>query len=136
MAAQRGRDLLVKIADENGDYKTIIGLRAKTLNLNAKAVDVTHSQSENAWRELLPGAGIKTLEISGNGIFQDSDSDAQMRAAFFSQAIQFLEVIIPNFGIIQGGFILTELSYAGRYDGETNYEMQLSSASEQTFTPL
>lgn len=136
MAAQKGRDLLVKLADVNGDYKTLIGLRAKTLNLNAKAVDVTHSQSENAWRELLPGAGIKTLEISGNGIFQDSDSDAQMREAFFSQAIQSLEIIIPDFGIIQGGFILSELSYAGRYDGEASYEMRLSSAGTQVFTPL
>lgn len=82
MAAQKGRDMLVKIADDSGSFVTIAGLRAKTISLNAKAVDITDSESEAAWRELLPGAGVKTLEISGNGIFRDTASDAIARKAF------------------------------------------------------
>lgn len=136
MAAQKGRDLLVKIAEDSGTYKTILGLRAKTLNLNARAVDITHSESASAWRELLPGAGVKTLDVTGKGIFQDGVSDGIMREAFFAQSQKNLQIVIPDFGIIEGGFLVSSLSYSGEYDGEATYEITLSSAGLQTFAAL
>ena len=60
MAAQNGKDLLVKI-DMTGDglFETAAGLRATRLSLNAETVDVTSLESTGGWRELLgvPGSG-------------------------------------------------------------------------------
>ena len=66
MAAQNGKDLLVKI-DMTGDglFETAAGLRATRLSLNAETVDVTSLDSTGGWRELLGGAGVKTAAISG-----------------------------------------------------------------------
>ena len=55
MAAQKGKDLLLKIADGVG-FTTVAGLRANRLSFNAESVDTTHAESAGRWRELLDGA--------------------------------------------------------------------------------
>ena len=67
MSAKLGRDMLVKIKNDQDAFIRLAGLRTKGLRFNARTVDVTHSESADAWRELLPGAGVKTAEISGEG---------------------------------------------------------------------
>jgi TP901-1 family phage major tail protein len=71
MAAQKGKDLLLKIGDGAGGFTTLAGLRARALVLNAEAVDVTHAESAGRWRELLEGAGVKRAGLSGAGVFRD-----------------------------------------------------------------
>ncbi len=136
MAAQNGRDMLVKIKDGSGNFITLAGLRAKTFRLNARAVDITDSDSAQGWKELLPGGGVKSAEISGSGIFRDSASDALARTAFFEQSVQDYQFIIPDFGVVEGPFLLTTLSYAGSYQGEASYELTLMSAGAPSFSAI
>lgn len=132
MSAQKGRDLLVKIHDGSG-FVTLAGLRTKTLNLNARLIDITDSDSVDAWRELLPGAGVKSITVSGAGIFRDGASDALARESFFAQSAKTYQLIIPDFGILSGPFLISELSYAGRYEGEASYDIALASGGAITF---
>ena len=134
MAAQNGRDMLVKIKNGEGNFITLAGLRTKTFKLNARTVDITDSDSAMGWKELLPGAGVKSAEISGAGIFRDTASDVLARTSFFEQSAQDYQFIIPHFGTIQGPFLLTTLSYAGTYQGEANYELTLMSAGAPSFS--
>ncbi len=136
MAAQRGRDMLIKIENDQNVFVTVAGLRTKNFKFGAKTIDITDSGSEDAWRELLPGAGIKTVEISGEGIFRDGTSDALVRASFFEQTAKTYEIIIPDFGTITGAFLITSLNYAGSYRGEANYELVLISAGKPVFAAL
>src|SRR3954469_7120239 len=78
MAAQKGKDLLVKIFDGTS-FVTVAGLRTRRLSFNAETVDITHAESAGQWRELLAGAGIKRASISGRGLFKDASTDALMR---------------------------------------------------------
>lgn len=132
MAAQKGKDLLVKIADGAG-YATVAGLRARRLAFNAETVDVTHAESAGRWRELLDGAGIKRASVSGRGLFIDAASDALMRQTFFDGAVKEFQVVIPDFGTVTGAFQITSLDFAGEHDGEMTYELALESAGEITF---
>ena len=136
MAAQRGRDMLVKIKNDQGTFVTVAGLRTKTLKFNAKSIDITHSESEDAWRELLPSAGVKSIEIGGTGVFRDGASDALVRASFFAQSAGIYEIIIPDFGTITGEFLISALMYAGTYKGEASYELQLVSAGKPVFAAI
>ena len=136
MSAKAGRDILLKIKDAAGDYVTAAGLRAKTLRFNARTVDVTDSGSVQAWRELLPGAGVKSAEVTGAGVFRDKPSDALAREMFFSQAAEDCQFILPDFGIIEGAFLISSLTYAGTYQGEASFEMSLVSAGMLTFTAI
>lgn len=137
MAAQKGRDLLLKVdATGGGSYQTVAGLRASTLSFNAETVDATSQDSVGAWRELLAGAGLKTAALRGQGIFKDAASDATVRSYFFNGTILNWQAIIPDFGIVQGLFQITALEFAGRHDGEVTFEVSLDSAGPLTFTVI
>ena len=137
MGAQKGRDLLLKIDQTGtGSFLTVAGLRSHTLTFNAASVDVTHQESAGQWRELLAGAGLKSAAIRGSGIFKDAASDATMRGLFFDGGIRDWQVIVPDFGTVQGAFQIASLDFAGRFDGEVTFDLALESAGEITFTAL
>jgi TP901-1 family phage major tail protein len=134
MAAQKGKDLLLKIdADGLGAFQTVAGLRSRTLAFNAETVDVTHQESAGQWRELLAGAGAKTARITGAGIFKDATSDEIIRGVFFNGVIREWQVIVPDFGVVQGPFQIAAFELTGRHDGEVSFELSLESAGELTF---
>jgi TP901-1 family phage major tail protein len=135
MTAQRGKDLLLKIdATGLGGFTTVAGLRTRSLAFNTAAVDVTHAESAGEWRELLAGAGIKTARLSGSGIFKDASSDETVRAAFFAGTIRDWQVVIPDFGIVEGAFQITALEYSGGHDNELTFELAMESAGALAFT--
>ncbi len=135
MAAQNGKDLLVKVdMTGTGTFQTIAGLRATRVSFNAESVDVTSLESQGGWRELLAGAGVKSASISGSGVFKDDSTDERARQLFFDGLTPDFQVIIPDFGIIEGAFQVTSLEYAGSHNGEATYEMSLASAGALTFT--
>ena len=56
MAAQKGKDLLLKVdSDGLGSFMTVAGLRSRAIAFNAETVDITHQESAGQWRELLVG---------------------------------------------------------------------------------
>lgn len=136
MAVQNGRDLLIKM-DMTGDgqFQTMAGLRASRLAFNAETVDVTSLESEGRWRELLGGAGVRSASISGSGVFRDEGSDGRARQVFFDGETPNCQVIIPDFGVVEGPFMITGLEYAGSYNGEATYELTLASAGALSFVP-
>ncbi len=137
MAAQRGKDLLIKIdMNGGGDFRTVAGLRATRITFNAESVDVTNLGSEGRWRELLSGAGVRSAAISGSGVFRDDVTDERARAIFFAGETPVFQVIIPNFGIIEGPFLITSIEYAGQHDGEATYELSLASAGAIRFEAI
>jgi TP901-1 family phage major tail protein len=135
MTAQKGKDLLIKIADGAG-FTTVAGLRTRRLSFNAETVDITHAESANRWRELLAGAGDTRSSISGRGLFKDAATDALMRQTFFDGAVKTYQIVIPDFGTVQGAFQITNLEFAGEHNGEVTYDVALESAGEQTFTAI
>ncbi len=137
MVAQNGKDLLVKV-DMNGvgQFDTIAGLRATRISFNAESVDVTSLESQGGWRELLSGAGVRSAAISGSGVFRDAGSDERARQVFFDGLTPAFQVIIPDFGIVEGPFQVTSIDYAGTHDGEATYEIAMASAGALTFTAI
>jgi len=136
MTAQRGKDLLVKIADGSGGFSTIAGLRTRRLAFNAETVDITNAESSNRWRELLDGAGVKRASVTGRGLFKDAASDALMRQAFFDGAVVNYQIVIPDFGTVQGPLQISNLEFAGEHNGEVTYDLAFESAGELTFTAM
>jgi TP901-1 family phage major tail protein len=137
MAAQKGKDLLLKVdSDGAGTFVTVAGLRSRSLVINSDTVDITHSESSGRWRELLEAAGTKTARLSGGGVFKDAASDALMRQYVFNGTVRTWQVIVPDFGTIQGPFQVTSLDFSGRHDAEVAFEVTLESAGELTFVVM
>ena len=137
MAAQNGKDLLLKIdMTGTGTFETVAGLRATRISLNSETVDVTSVESEGGWRQLLGGAGVRTASASGSGVFKDEASDERVRAAFFGGETPEWQLIVPDFGVIEGPFQVVSLEYGGSHDGEATFEMSLASAGALEFSQL
>lgn len=137
MVAQNGKDLLIKVdLDGTSTFQTMAGLRASRLSFNAETVDVTSLESAGGWRELLAGGGVKSAAISGSGVFRDEATDERARQIFFDGEVPNFQVIIPDFGTVEGAFQITSIEYAGSHDGEASYELSLASAGVLSFTAL
>ena len=137
MAVQNGKDLLIKVdLVGDGQFVTLAGLRATRLSLNAETVDVTSLESAGGWRELLAGAGVKTAAISGSGVFRDANTDARARQIFFDAEMPGFQVVVPDFGVIEGPFQITAIEYVGSHNGEATFDLSMSSAGALTFTAL
>jgi TP901-1 family phage major tail protein len=136
MAAQKGRDLLLKIDDGSGAFVTVAGLRARLVALNAETVDITSADSAGQWRELLAGAGVRRASLTGAGVFRDDVSDAAIRQTFFDGTIRSWQVVIPDFGRIQGPFQVTSLDYRGEHAGEVTFDIAMESAGALSFTAI
>lgn len=136
MSGQKGRDVLIKIGDGevSESFVTVAGIRAKTISLNARTVDGTSGESPSAWRELIAGAGVKSASVSGAGAFKDAASDALIQEAFFAQARRNFQLLIPDFGVLQGAFLVEALDYSGDHDGEAAFAITLASAGAISFT--
>jgi len=132
MTAQRGKDLLLKMAEGEG-FVTVAGLRTKRLAFNSETVDATDSESAGRWRELLAGAGVQRAAVSGSGIFKDTASDAAIRQVFFAGQIVAWQIAIPGFGTVEGPFQVTALEYGGNHNGEVSFDIALESAGQLGF---
>lgn len=132
MSAQRGKNLLLKMAEGEG-FVTVAGLRTKRLAFNSETVDATDSESAGRWRELLAGAGVQRAAVSGSGIFKDAASDAAIRQIFFAGQIVAWQIAIPGFGTVEGPFQVTALEYGGNHNGEVSFDIALESAGQLGF---
>ena len=70
MTAEKGSAFLLKIGDGATPpvYATVAGLRTTQMSVNGEIVNIT-SKDSGGWRELLSGAGTRSVSVSGNGIF-------------------------------------------------------------------
>lgn len=134
MSAQNGKDLLIKVDLSGGNaFQTLAGLWATRISFNAETVDITSLESEGGWRELLAGSGVKSAAISGSGVFKDANTDERARQIFFDASTPQFQVIIPDFGTVQGPFQVTAIDYAGNHNSEATYEISLASAGALVF---
>ena len=137
MSAQSGKDMLLRLDQSgSGSFLTVAGLRSKSLAFNAASIDITDAESAGRWRELLAGGGVKRASLSGSGIFTDSTSDATVRTLFFDGEIRDWQLVIPDFGTVEGPFQIVALEFSADHAGEVLFEIALESAGEQIFSAI
>ncbi len=137
MSAQSGKDMLLRLdSTGSGNFLTVAGLRTRSLALNASTIDITDAESAGRWRELLSGGGIKRASLSGAGIFKDKASDEDIRGLFFAGTIRNWQLILPDFGTIEGLFQIVALEFSADHAGEVTFDISLESAGELSFAVI
>ena len=129
MAVEKGSAFLLKIGDGGSPvaYATVAGLRATQISVNGEAVNIT-SKDSGGWRELLPGAGVRSVSVSGSGIFTGSAAEVRLRNHALVGAIDEYELSFESGEKLRGRFLVTRLDYAGDYNGERTYTLALESS--------
>jgi TP901-1 family phage major tail protein len=129
MTAQKGSAFLLKISDGAATpaYQTVAGLRTTQMSINGDAVVITHKGS-GGWRDLLSGAGTRSVSVSAAGIFLGSAAENAIRAHALAGTIDQYELSFEDGARMRGNFLVQRLDYAGDFNGERNYTMQLESS--------
>ena len=129
MTAQKGAAFLLKIS--NGAtpavYQTVAGLRTTQMSITGDTVVIT-SKDSGGWRELLSGAGVRTVSVSASGIFLGSTAENQIRTNAMAGTLDDYELSFEDGAKLRGRFLIQKLDYAGDFNGERNYAMQLESS--------
>lgn len=129
MTAQKGSAFLLKIGDGASPpaYRTVAGLRTTQMSINGDPVVVTHKGS-GGWRELLSGAGTRSVTVNAAGIFLGSDAEAAIRANALAGVLDDYELAFEGGEKMRGRFLIQRLDYAGDFNAERNYALVLESS--------
>ena len=136
MAVQKGVDVLLSINTVSTTYVALGGARTVSMTLNNQPVDATSASSTGQWRQLIDAAGIKSMDASFSGVFQDYTQDETLRATWFNRTLKNFRITVPSFGTFTGPFIVNNLTHAGSHDGEATFEVSLQSGGEITFASI
>lgn len=129
MSAQKGSAFLLKIGDGATPpaYKTVAGLRTTQMSITSETIVVT-SKDSGGWREILSGAGTRQISVSAAGIFLGSAAESDVRANALAGTIADYELSFEDGERMRGRFIIQRLDYAGDFNGERNYTINLESS--------
>ena len=126
---EKGSAFLLKVSDGAPVpvYATVAGLRTTNLSIASESVVVTNKGS-GGWRELLSGAGVRSVSVSGAGVFTGSDAESRVKTAALSGVIDDYEVSFESGERLRGKFLVSRLDYAGDFNGERSYTVALESS--------
>ena len=129
MSAQSGAAFLLKIADgaTPPTYQTVAGLRTTQMSIAGQAVVIT-SKDSGGWRDLLSGAGARSISISAAGIFMGSDAENRIRSNALAGTLAQYQLSFEDGQKLQGRFLVQKLDYAGDFNNERSYTLQLESS--------
>ena len=129
MGIEKGSAFLLKVGDgaANPQFATVAGLRTTQLSVNGEAVVVTTKDS-GGWRQLLSGAGVRSVSVSGAGVFTGSAAEARMRGNALGGVLDDYRLSFEGGETMTGRFLVTRLDYAGDFNGERTYTVALESS--------
>jgi TP901-1 family phage major tail protein len=131
MPAESGSAFLLKIGDGSTPpvFTTVAGLRTTMLTIAGELVTITNKDS-GGWRELLSGAGTRSVSVAGSGVFTGSAAEARLKANALAGTIDDYQLRFQSGETIQGRFLLTKLDYSGDFNGERSYTLALESSGQ------
>lgn len=129
MAVESGAAFLLRMSDGGApeEFRTVAGLRTTQLSIATEQVVITNKGS-GGWRELLPAGGVRSVSISGAGVFTGSEAELALKSRALAGALNRFEVRFEGGERIRGSFQVTRLDYSGDFNGERTYTMSLESS--------
>lgn len=137
MANQAGKLTALSVESSTPDtYLAVGGLRSKSFRMNGQSIDVTDSDSTDLWQELLSGGGVKSMEISGGGVFEDDSAIERVRVLFLVGTIADWRLTIPSWHQIDCPMHIASLELDSPHDGAVAFSISLQSSGKPTFSAV
>ena len=129
MAIEKGSAFLLKVGDgaATPGFATVAGLRTTQLSINGETVVVTNKDS-GGWRQLLSGAGVRSVSVSGAGVFTGSAAETRIKGNALTGVLDDYRLSFESGESMTGRFLVTRLDYAGDFNGERSYTLSLESS--------
>lgn len=118
----------------NEYFLTLGGIRSKSLSINSELVDVTNHDS-GEWRKILDSAGVRSVSLSGSGVFKDDNMTHAARAAMMANTLKNFKVYVSSAGTdyFSGSFKIVSMEVSGDYNAESNMSISMESSGEITY---
>jgi predicted secreted protein len=97
------------------------------MSVNGDTVVITNKGS-GGWRDLLSGAGVRSVSVSGAGVFTGSLAETRVKNSAFTGVLDDYEMSFESGERIRGKFLVSRLDYAGDFNGERSYTLALESS--------
>jgi TP901-1 family phage major tail protein len=129
MPAEKGSAFLLKVGNgaEPPSYATVAGMRTTQMSINGEPVNVT-SKDSGGWRDLLSGAGVRSVSVAASGLFTGSAAETRLKANALGGTLDDYELSFEGGERLRGRFLVTRLDYSGDYNGERTYSLSLESS--------
>ncbi|WP_426267867.1 phage tail tube protein [Sphingomonas sp. LHG3443-2] len=124
-----GNDCLLRISDgeESPTFLLVEGVRLSGWTISHDEVEVTDAGDEG-WRRLLPGAGLRSLELKLSGLYLGSAGERLLRDCAFSGAAFGCVLTLDHAEAVRGRFIAVKLQMDSAINEEATYAATLRSA--------
>ena len=134
MAAQSGKDMLLKLDQTgSGSFLTVAGLRTRSLGVQ-RGGDRHHRRRERrALARAAGGGGIKRAAVAGRASSRTRRRTRRSASCSLPGRSANWQLILPDFGTVEGPFQITALEFSADHAGEVTFEIALESAGELTF---
>ncbi len=118
MAVEKGSAFLLKVGNGAAPvvYATVAGLRTTQLSVNGEPVVVTTKDS-GGWRELLSGAGVRHVSVSGAGVFTGSAAETRIRGNALSGVLDDYRLSFESGETMTGRFARDVAAMRGELEG-------------------
>ncbi len=130
MAQQTGRTLLIKRGDGGTPteiFATVCGVTTRSISINNNEVDNTVPDCSTPGNKVLAetGYGIQTLEISGEGKFEDDSGHLNVSNDARNQATGNYQIVVPGWGTFEGAAFIGSYELSGETEGNMDFSITL-----------
>jgi TP901-1 family phage major tail protein len=133
MAKQKGSDTLLQVdTTGSGNYVTMGGIQNARVTFKRDGVDVTNQGSTNKHREMLAGAAILQMSVSGDGVWDSAAPQDTIKGLIISDTHRNWKVIIPGDATYTAAFAITSWERGAAHDKEVTFSIALENAGAIT----
>lgn len=123
-----GRDAaLYKELDDTADqFSKVAGVRTTSMTLNNEPVDTTSVDSEG-FRELLPDAGVQSMDVTLSGIVKNSTTYQEVQEQAIARTVKRYQYRSANGDRWECDMAVVNLQKTGEYNGAETFSISLQS---------
>lgn len=139
MSAKSGKDFLLKYNTGTGEsptWTTLGGLRSRRMRQGREMIDVTTADAQSLHRLALSGGGVYALDVSGDGVFEDSAAQGAVERAAFTGDFLELQATLPGYGTYRFDAFVSDFEMGGDHNAELTFSATLMSSGEVTYAAL
>jgi len=131
MAAKKGMSFLLK-QGTTAAGTTLGGLRDTNIRINNELVDVT-TKTHTGVRQLLEAAGVNSITITANGVFEDDAAYDTVLGYAKAGTINAMGLVDGDGNTFDGSWLVTSMETSGSYNGAQMYSLTLESSGTITY---
>jgi TP901-1 family phage major tail protein len=115
--------------DSDG-FASIGGIRSKSFSLSSEEIDIT-SEDSDEWKTILDKAGIRSVAVSGSGVYSNAENVKSLRNSFLNNEMVCMVLLEAKDQLVWSGcFKIASIEISGDYNAESSLSISASSSGK------